>query len=90
MARYVATSESTSAQPALTGTNKQPTRKQGSEMSKELLKTVKNEAGMATAEYAVATVAATGFAGLLIKLLTGPEVLGLVTSVIEKAFSWLF
>lgn len=59
-------------------------------MSKDLLKVVKDDAGMATAEYAVATVAATGFAGLLIKLLTGPEVLGLVQSVIEKAFAWIF
>ncbi|MEI8081211.1 MAG: DUF4244 domain-containing protein [Actinomycetes bacterium] len=59
-------------------------------MSKNLLAVVKRDAGMATAEYAVGTVAATGFAGLLIKLLSGPEVMGLLQSVVEKAFEWLF
>jgi hypothetical protein len=44
------------------------------------------EAGMATAEYAVATVAACGFSGILYKVITSPEILGLVTGVISKAF----
>ena len=44
------------------------------------------EAGMATAEYAVATVAACGFSGILYKVITSPEVLGLITGVIGKAF----
>ena len=44
------------------------------------------DAGMATAEYAVATVAACGFSGILYKVITSPEILGLITSVISKAF----
>lgn len=48
------------------------------------------EAGMATAEYAVATVAACGFGGILYKVITSPEILGLITSVIGKAFDLAF
>jgi hypothetical protein len=43
------------------------------------------EAGMTTAEYAVGTVAACGFAGVLYKILTSSEVISLVTNVIAKA-----
>lgn len=42
--------------------------------------------GMTTAEYAVGTVAACGFSGLLYKLLTSTEVLGLLRDVVTKAF----
>ncbi|HWH29222.1 MAG TPA: DUF4244 domain-containing protein [Mycobacteriales bacterium] len=44
------------------------------------------DAGMTTAEYAVGTVAACGFSGLLYKLVTSPEVLGLLRDVVTKAF----
>lgn len=44
------------------------------------------EDGMTTAEYAVGTVAACGFAGVLIKLLTSENVLGLLVKTITKAF----
>ena len=42
--------------------------------------------GMTTAEYAVGTVAACGFSGVLYKVLTSDTVLNLVKDVIEKAF----
>lgn len=45
------------------------------------------EAGMATAEYAIATLAACGFAGLLLVLLKGGMVKGLLTEVIRSALS---
>lgn len=48
-----------------------------------------DESGMSTAEYAVGTVAAAGLGGVLIKLLSSPEVQALIWSVITKAFSWL-
>lgn len=48
------------------------------------------DAGMATAEYAVATVAACGFGGILYKVITSPEILGLLTGVIGKAFKLVF
>ena len=45
---------------------------------------------MATAEYAVATVAACGFGGLLYKLLTGSAVQQLLADLLQRALSFLF
>jgi len=46
--------------------------------------------GMTTAEYAVGTVAACGFGGILYKVITSPQVLSLLESVISKAFRLSF
>ena len=43
--------------------------------------------GMATAEYAIATLAACGFAGLLVVILRSEEVRGLLTGIVERALS---
>jgi hypothetical protein len=43
------------------------------------------EAGMSTAEYAVGTVAACGFAAVLYKIVTSGPVRSALTGVIEKA-----
>lgn len=48
---------------------------------------LRGDRGMSTAEYAVGTVAACGFAGLLIKLLTSDRASALVWQVVERAFS---
>lgn len=45
------------------------------------------EAGMATAEYAIATLAAAGLAGLLIAILKSDTVRGLIEGLITSAFS---
>jgi hypothetical protein len=45
------------------------------------------EAGMATAEYAIATLAACGFAGLLLALLRGGEVRELLMGIIRRALA---
>ncbi len=45
------------------------------------------DAGMATAEYAIATLAACGFAGLLLALLRGDEVRGLLLGIVQRALS---
>ncbi|GEK20093.1 DUF4244 domain-containing protein [Cellulomonas xylanilytica] len=45
------------------------------------------EAGMATAEYAIATLAAVGFAGLLVVILKGNEVKGLLLGIVRQALS---
>ena len=50
------------------------------------LHTAGSDAGMTTAEYAVGTVAACGFSGVLYKVITSPQVLDLVKDVISKAF----
>ena len=48
------------------------------------------EAGMTTAEYAVGTVAACGFSGILYKVITSPQVLELMKDVISRAFKLAF
>lgn len=45
----------------------------------------RGDSGMSTAEYAVGTVAACGFAALLYKILTSDSVLHLVTDIITRA-----
>lgn len=46
-----------------------------------------SEEGAATAEYAVATMAAVGFAGLLVVILRGDEVRGILTDLIRRALT---
>jgi hypothetical protein len=41
---------------------------------------------MTSAEYAVGTVAACGFAGVLYKVVTSTPIVNLVVDIIEKAF----
>lgn len=45
------------------------------------------DAGMATAEYAIATIAAAGFAGLLVVVLRSDEVRGLLAGLVRTALS---
>ena len=45
------------------------------------------EAGMATAEYAIATLAAAGFAGLLYVILKSDQVRGFLVNIINQALS---
>jgi uncharacterized protein DUF4244 len=49
----------------------------------------RREAGMATAEYAVGTVAAAAFAVVLYKIVTGGQVSGLVTAIVRRALTSL-
>jgi len=44
--------------------------------------------GMATAEYAIATLAAVGFAGLLVVILKSDEVRGFLLNIIRTALSF--
>jgi len=59
-------------------------------MRQAILMRVRGDAGMTTAEYAVGTVAACGFGGLLIKLLSSDTVMQLLLDVIKHAFDFLF
>jgi hypothetical protein len=43
------------------------------------------EAGMSTAEYAVGTVAAVAFAGVLLKVVTSPSIQQALTGIIGRA-----
>jgi hypothetical protein len=49
------------------------------------LRTEAADAGMSTAEYAVGTLAAVAFAGVLYKVVTSGNVLTALTAVIDKA-----
>ncbi len=53
-------------------------------------RSVEGDDGMATAEYAVGTVAAAGFAGILWKILTSEWVVELLKAIFSKAFSMSF
>ena len=46
-----------------------------------------DDEGAATAEYAVATMAAVGFAGLLVLILRGDEVRGMLTELVRNALT---
>ncbi|MFI8526386.1 DUF4244 domain-containing protein [Promicromonospora sukumoe] len=45
------------------------------------------ESGLATAEYAIATLAAAAFAGALMAVLKGGDVKGMLTSLIQSALT---
>lgn len=45
------------------------------------------EAGMATAEYAIATLAACGFAGLLLAILSSGQVRTMLVGIVRRALS---
>lgn len=51
---------------------------------------LRSDAGMTTAEYAVGTVAACGFAGVLYKLITSDLVMTLLKALIAHAFHLSF
>lgn len=54
---------------------------------RERHKKISSELGIATAEYAVTTVAACGFAGVLYKLLGSESIAQLIGELLRKALS---
>lgn len=54
---------------------------------RRVLRRLAGERGAATAEYAVATMAAVGFAGLLVVILRGDEVRGILTDLVRNALT---
>ena len=53
-----------------------------------ILKEQRGEDGSVTAEYAIATMAAVGFAGLLVVIMKSDEVRGILTDLIRSALSF--
>jgi Flp pilus assembly pilin Flp len=49
---------------------------------------LRDDAGSATAEYAIATLAAVGFAGLLVVILRSDAVRQMLTNLIQHALSY--
>ena len=53
-----------------------------------LIRKLHSDDGSATAEYAIATMAAVGFAGLLVVIMRGDEVRGMLTDLIHRALTF--
>lgn len=64
-----------------------PRRSPARRAARTLLRRLSGERGAATAEYAVATMAAVGFAGLLVVILRGDEVRGILTDLVRNALT---
>jgi hypothetical protein len=75
---------------ALTAARTAPARLAAAVQSRQAKADTSSDSGMTTAEYAVGTVAACGFSGVLYKVITSPTVLDLLKSVISKAFHLSF
>ena len=54
------------------------------------IQALRGDQGMATAEYAVASVAACGFGGILYKILTSDSITSLIAKAITKALDFAF
>ncbi|MFM1983697.1 MAG: hypothetical protein RL723_132 [Actinomycetota bacterium] len=57
-------------------------------MKKELQKVLREETGAATAEYAIATMAAVGFAGLLVVIMRSDEVRTILFDLVKSALTF--
>lgn len=49
---------------------------------------LRDDRGAATAEYAIATMAAVGFAGLLVVIMRSDEVRGILTDLVRRALTF--
>jgi len=49
---------------------------------------LRRDEGSATAEYAIATMAAVGFAGLLVVIMRSDEVRGILTDLVRNALTY--
>lgn len=52
-----------------------------------MAETARDDTGAATAEYAIATMAAVAFAGMLVVIMRSDAVRGILTSLIERALT---
>jgi len=53
--------------------------------NRQRMRWLHSDEGAATAEYAIATMAAVGFAGLLVVILRSDEVRGILTDIVRHA-----
>lgn len=60
---------------------------EGARWTRRAARSLAQEQGSATAEYAIATMAAVGFAGLLVVILKGDEVRGILTDLVTRALT---
>jgi hypothetical protein len=55
---------------------------------RSLKRDVRGDEGTATAEYAIATMAAVGFAGLLVVIMRSDEVRGILLDLVHRALTF--
>lgn len=55
---------------------------------KKIIRFARDESGAATAEYAIATMAAVGFAGLLVVIMRSDEVRGILMDLVRRALTF--
>jgi hypothetical protein len=58
------------------------------ERGRKFVSRIAEEEGAATAEYAIATMAAVGFAGLLVAILRSDEVRAMLVDLVHRALSF--
>ena len=57
-------------------------------VSQKITQKLRDDDGAATAEYAIATMAAVGFAGLLVVIMRSDEVRGMLTELVRNALTF--
>jgi hypothetical protein len=65
--------------------NEKPKQRDRRQLMRALLRRLRGDAGMNTAEYAVGTLAAVAFAGILFKVVSSDTVRAALTAIIERA-----
>lgn len=68
----------------------QPRPVSRSPLRRRALALARGDDGMSTAEYAIGTVAAAGFAALLYTVISGDSVIGALTGIIQRALTAAF
>lgn len=79
--------DSTTAPPRGRARRRATRRSRARVIARRVAVRLAGERGAATAEYAVATMAAVGFAGLLVIILRGDEVRGILTDLVRNALT---
>nr|WP_040794117.1 DUF4244 domain-containing protein [Nocardia higoensis] len=59
----------------------------GRELSARLVRAVRADEGMSTAEYAIGTIAAAAFGAVLYGVVTGDSIVDALTGIIDKALN---
>ncbi len=57
------------------------------DLKARLAAVVSDDSGMSTVEYAIGTVAAAAFGGILYSVVTGDSIVGALTNIINRALS---
>ncbi len=56
-------------------------------LQKRLAAVISDDSGMSTVEYAIGTIAAAAFGGILYSVVTGDSIVGALTNIINRALS---